>query len=507
MSRDRYSDKHIIEGIGSSTEIGIDSPKITLTSGGGLSSSGDSYLGYISVEGSANFDEPVGFNDSLYTIGNTTKIASPNIYIGENSGDGTAEVIRISPKDGVDGSPVVIDGNLDITGSLDVTGTITGAISGTDVSYSGDFNVDVDGDINIERNSDQKLRFSESSIQLNGGSWGNGITLHSGGRLQIHASREWATGSTEEAETYSEFSRLYMGYPDAAAFSFLASKEGDAGEGPFRYIVDVINGGDAAGNHRCMRLSLHGDGSDADSEATSLTSSWGAPSASPGGDSEHQDYFLVCSDEVTGIYESGSMQFFIDGSGNIGITFTGQHWVVYESGADENIGSNSYIGMIAYSSGEIFNNPKIDEALPVVKMCDTDMDARVYGVITKIPRLSYSMKQFFEFKKPYNESCRGDDKSGKLSYSDDSPYYKARVNSVGEGQVWVTNYNGEVSNGDYITSSAIAGYGMRQDDDILHSYTVAKCVEEIDWGSIDSTVSHDGTEYKKYLAACTYHCG
>ena len=69
--------------------------------------------------------------------------------------------------------------------------------------------------------------------------------------------------------------------------------------------------------------------------------------------------------------------------------------------------------MIAYSSGEIFNNPKIDEALPVVKMCDTDMDTRVYGVITKIPRLSYSMKQFFEFKKPYNESCRGDDESGK----------------------------------------------------------------------------------------------
>ena len=108
------------------------------------------------------------------------------------------------------------------------------------------------------------------------------------------------------------------------------------------------------------------------------------------------------------------------------------------------------------------------------------------------------MRQFLEFDRLYHESSRGESKADTSEYSEDSRFHKARVNSGGEGQVWVTNYNGEVSNGDYITSSAIAGYGMRQDDDILHSYTVAKCVEEIDWGSIDITVSHDGTEYKKY---------
>lgn len=48
------------------------------------------------------------------------------------------------------------------------------------------------------------------------------------------------------------------------------------------------------------------------------------------------------------------------------------------------------------------------------------------------------------------------------------------TNSVGEGGIWVCNVNGNLQNGDYITSSNLAGYGMKQDDDILHSYTVAK---------------------------------
>ena len=73
--------------------------------------------------------------------------------------------------------------------------------------------------------------------------------------------------------------------------------------------------------------------------------------------------------------------------------------------------------------------------------------------------------------------------------------------SVGEGQILVTDINGEVNNGDYITTSSIPGYGQLQEDDALHSYTVAKCTQYVDWGD------PDGKKYKTMLVSCTYHCG
>ena len=48
------------------------------------------------------------------------------------------------------------------------------------------------------------------------------------------------------------------------------------------------------------------------------------------------------------------------------------------------------------------------------------------------------------------------------------------INSVGEGGIWITNKNGTLESGDYVTTSTIPGYGVKQEDDILHNYTVAK---------------------------------
>jgi hypothetical protein len=53
---------------------------------------------------------------------------------------------------------------------------------------------------------------------------------------------------------------------------------------------------------------------------------------------------------------------------------------------------------------------------------------------------------------------------------DTRPY----INSSGEGAIWVSNKNGNLESGDYITSASIPGYGMKQDDDFLHNYTVGK---------------------------------
>jgi hypothetical protein len=48
------------------------------------------------------------------------------------------------------------------------------------------------------------------------------------------------------------------------------------------------------------------------------------------------------------------------------------------------------------------------------------------------------------------------------------------VQSSGEAHVWITDVNGPLEAGDFVVTSNIAGYGLKQDDDIVHSYTVAK---------------------------------
>ena len=83
------------------------------------------------------------------------------------------------------------------------------------------------------------------------------------------------------------------------------------------------------------------------------------------------------------------------------------------------------------------------------------------------------------------------------------------VNSVGEGAIWVCNSNGNIENGDYIQSSELLGFGEKQDDDILHNYSVAKAV-------MDCNFDLDSPYYQCYelengvrvaFIACTYHAG
>jgi hypothetical protein len=70
------------------------------------------------------------------------------------------------------------------------------------------------------------------------------------------------------------------------------------------------------------------------------------------------------------------------------------------------------------------------------------------------------------------------------------------MNSVGEGQINVCGENGDIEPGDLIVTSSVAGKGMKQTDDILRSYTVAKAREQ---------ATFTGNEIKQI--ACIYLCG
>jgi len=55
------------------------------------------------------------------------------------------------------------------------------------------------------------------------------------------------------------------------------------------------------------------------------------------------------------------------------------------------------------------------------------------------------------------------------------------INSVGEGSIWVSNKNGALESGDFITTCDLVGYGMKQDSDFLANYSVAKITMDCDF--------------------------
>lgn len=71
------------------------------------------------------------------------------------------------------------------------------------------------------------------------------------------------------------------------------------------------------------------------------------------------------------------------------------------------------------------------------------------------------------------------------------------INAVGEGMVNVCGEGGNLLPGDLITTSSIAGKGMRQADDVVRASSVAKCREAVTFDNPDQV----------RMVACIYLCG
>ena len=76
-------------------------------------------------------------------------------------------------------------------------------------------------------------------------------------------------------------------------------------------------------------------------------------------------------------------------------------------------------------------------------------------------------------------------------------YDYCAMNSLGEGQVNVCGENGDIEIGDLIVTSSMLGKGMRQADDIVRNYTVAKAREAVTFSSPNEVKT----------IACIYLCG
>jgi hypothetical protein len=164
------------------------------------------------------------------------------------------------------------------------------------------------------------------------------------------------------------------------------------------------------------------------------------------------------------------------------LDFTGQHRTFISNVALSNY--ELYEGLIVSADTNTYydNSIQINEAIPIVSICKKTMDKACFGVVsTKEDTNDYS----------YNVYITRED--GDV---------RAKINAIGEGGIWVSNINGNLESGDYITTSnTLPGYGQKQDDDILHNYTVAKITTDCDFS--DTPIRQK--RIKKKFADVTYY--
>jgi len=177
---------------------------------------------------------------------------------------------------------------------------------------------------------------------------------------------------------------------------------------------------------------------------------------------------------------------FSDGAGEVGRihsevaygTFTGTHISQRPSGSSYD---DWKPGMIVKSTGNIVaTGSTISLAWPEVELTTTQKDKAVMGVFSE---------------------------TGSAGHNDshlDRTLPRINYNAVGEGMIRVTDTNGNIETGDYICSSTRTGHGEKQDDDLLHNYTVAKATQPYNFTSASNDAD---LGYKSVLVACTYHCG
>jgi hypothetical protein len=156
------------------------------------------------------------------------------------------------------------------------------------------------------------------------------------------------------------------------------------------------------------------------------------------------------------------------------LSFTGQHLCFPEGPIERGLVVSANRNKFMNLNGPLstgLSAIKSSESLPIISLSNVVNDPTVFGVVDGVELLAR------ERQDNYGGCVVRSDKE----YGDN----RAIINSLGEGAMWVVNTNGSILSGDYITTSNISGYGQKQDDDILHSYTVAKITMDCDFNPGD----------------------
>jgi len=164
--------------------------------------------------------------------------------------------------------------------------------------------------------------------------------------------------------------------------------------------------------------------------------------------------------------------FYADGSGTNYGPFTGTHDSLVP------IGSTFEVGDIVVDQ-QIIERNGVSSTIALVAGSMTPNQQGVLGVVCALPSP-------LDLQKPaaFIESITETGVVMKPSfYSSCAIYNFMPINAVGEGQINVCGENGDISVGDLIVASSTSGKGMKQADDVVRSYTVAKSRESVTFSS------------------------
>ena len=191
------------------------------------------------------------------------------------------------------------------------------------------------------------------------------------------------------------------------------------------------------------------------------------------------------------------------------IDFTAQHKAVPVNNNLINDLSNN-IGKIVISNGEICSliedssgifqpttgkaGITINEAIPKVLLSNKYKDKRIFGVISDGLDNEPNGEKHYKVG-AFTSVIHSDENDNRLF-----------INSGGEGAILVTDICGNIENGDLITTSVVEGIGCKQDDDLIHSYTIAKATIDCDFNvnSNNYNCYIDENNNKISLISCIY---
>jgi len=130
------------------------------------------------------------------------------------------------------------------------------------------------------------------------------------------------------------------------------------------------------------------------------------------------------------------------------------------------------------SSGDIvvdvsvYAKPNVYDSLCINKLSNSPRQKGVVGVCAELAHSEHI---------PTALRINGENGTSTLDpkYTDFTNYKCIVINAIGEGLMNVCGEGGNIEVGDLITTSSIAGKGMKQDDDLIHTYTVAKAREAV----------------------------
>jgi hypothetical protein len=218
------------------------------------------------------------------------------------------------------------------------------------------------------------------------------------------------------------------------------------------------------------------------SHPTDITSGWNLGCQKEASSLYDNDLYFECG------YSDGSYR----NAGRIGdldsntqMNFTGQHRCMPMFDYNEDM-----IGRIVETTGSYMNMIKkggecshkscitINDSLPMVVMASTANSQKVFGVISSS-----------EDNSDKRQTTTGNFVSMYDKVQGDKRLF---INGLGEGGIWVSNIEGNLINGDYISSagivSGIQGYGKKQSDEFYKNITVAKITMDCDFNPVDEDI-------------------